>query len=290
MALIFIIFSVFLSAGPACAGDLKDVLKAGKLRHLGVYYANFVKRDKTGLDIELMQRFAKYLGVKYEFVESSWTDILPDLIGKNVKFEKDNNVVLFGNKPVKGDVIATGFTILPWRKKIVDFSEMTFPTGIWLIGNADLHVKPITPTGIMKKDIKATKSLLRGLSVLALKGSCLDPDLYGLKKTGAKVKLFPANRNLKEMIPSVMANVVDTTIMDVPVALLALEKWPGEIKVLGPVSPDQKMACAFPKTSPNLRRKFNKFFRQFRDDGRYKHLVKKYYPSVFIYYPHFLKN
>ncbi len=288
--IIVMFFSFFTFQGAAEAGDLQAVLKAGKLRHLGIYYANFVKENKTGLDIELMKMFAKHLGVKYEFVDSTWPDILSDLLGKNVKHLADNHVVLSGKRPVKGDVIATGFTILPWRKKIVDFSTMTFPTGIWLIGKASLHVNPIVPTGTISKDIQDTKALLNGLSVLVLKGTCLDPDLYGLENTKAHIKLFPPNHNLSEMIPSVMAGLADTTIMDVPVALIALQKWPGEIKVLGPVSPKQKMAYAFPKTSPNLRMEFDKFFRQCKADGRYKRLVRKYYPSVFIYYPDFLKN
>ncbi len=287
--LVFMIFSLFFTKELACAGDLKDVLKAGKLRHIGVYYANFIKKDKTGLDVELMQMFSAYLGVKYEFVESSWSNLLPDLVGRVVK-PKGDDIELLEKRKIKGDVIATGFTILPWRKKIVDFSEITFPTGIWLIGNANLSIQPITPTGIIEKDIKATKKLLKGLTVLSLKDSCLDSDLYKISETGAKVKLFPSERNLSEMIPSVMAGVVDTTLMDVPVALIALQKWPGEIKVIGPISPNQGMACAFPKTSPNLRMEFDKFFSQCKADGRYKKLVSKYYPSVFIYYPGFLNN
>ncbi len=287
--LFFMIFSLFSANDSAFAGDLKDVLQAGKLRHLGIYYAHFIKKDKTGLDMELMQMFCKYLGVQYEFVESRWPDVLSDLVGRVVR-PKGDDIELLGKRPVKGDVIATGFTILPWRKKIVDFSIPTFPTGIWLIARANLPIQPITPTGIIEKDIEATKSLLKNLSVLTLKDSCLDAELYHLEKTGAQIKLFPINRDLKEMIPSVMAGLVDTTIMDVPVALVALQKWPGEIKVIGPISPNQGMACAFPKTSPNLRREFNKFFRQCKADGRYKKLVMKYYPSVFIYYPDFLNN
>jgi hypothetical protein len=56
--------------------------------------------------------------------------------------------------------------------------------------------------------------------------------------------------------------MTDTALMDVPVALIALEQWPGEIKVIGPISLQQGMACAFPKSSPNLRRAFNEFFIQ----------------------------
>jgi ABC-type amino acid transport substrate-binding protein len=275
--------------GDAWGGDLKSILKAGKLRHLGIPYANFVTDEKTGLDVELIQNFCAYLGVKYELVESNWQNIVADLTGKVVKPNGDD-VAVTGESPVRGDIIATGFTVLPWREKVADFSNATFPTGIWLITRGDASIKPITPSGIIDQDIRAVKNKLQGISVLGLKDSCLDPDLYGLDETGAKIKLFPIGRDVDDMIPAVIARMADATLMDVPVALVALEQRPGEIKVIGPVSPSQDMACAFPKTSPLLRQKFNDFFRQFKANGRYRKLITKYYPSVFTYYPDFLKN
>ena len=270
-------------------GDLKEVLRAGKLRHLGIPYANFVTQGKSGLDVELMQLFAAHLGVKYEFVETNWQDVVADLTGKVVK-PRGEDVEVIAESPIRGDVIATGFTILPWRKKVLDFSTPTFPTGVWVIARADSDLQPIAPTGDISQDIKAVKKALQGKSVLALKDSCLDPSLYGLNETGAEVKLFPSNRNLNEMIPTVMAGMADTTLMDVPVALIALEKWPGEIKVVGPVSPLQGMACAFRKTSPKLRQAFDGFFGKCKADGTYQKLVRKYYRSVFSYYGEFFKN
>ena len=277
---------VSATCSAAWGRELEEVLKAGKLRHLGIPYANFITEERTGLDVELMQLFAAHLGVKYAFVETNWTNMVADLTGKVVKPQGDN-VELVGENPVRGDIIATGFTILLWRKKVVDFSTPTFPTGVWLITRADSALQPIAPTGDISRDISAVKNVLQGISVLALKDSCLDPNLYGLNETGAEVKLFPSDRNLNEMIPAVMARMADTTLMDVPVALIALEKWPGEIKVVGPISPLQGMACAFPKTSPKLRRAFNEFFMQIKADGSYVQLVRKYYPSVFSYYPDF---
>ena len=97
--------------------------------------------------------------------------------------------------------------------------------------------------------------------------------------------MFAAGRDLSEMIPNTIAKLVDTTLMDVPVALIALEKWPGAIKVVGPISESQEMACAFPKTSPKLQEAFNTFFKQIKADGTYRRLVEKYYPSLFLYYP-----
>ena len=281
---------VFPAAGSdVWGGDLEEILKAGKLRHLGIPYANFVTDDRAGLDVELMQLFAARLGVAYEFVETNWQDVVSDLTGKVVK-PMGEDVEIVGERPVRGDIIATGFTILPWRKKIVDFSRPTFPTGVWLIARADSALQPIKPTGDISEDINAVKGALQGKSVLALKDSCLDPNLYGMSETGAEVKLFPSDRNLNEMIPAVMARNADTTLMDVPVALIALEKWPGEIKVVGPISPPQEMACAFPKSSVNLRRAFDDFFLQCETDGTYERLVRKYYPSVFSYYGDFFKK
>ena len=273
----------------AWAAELNQILKDGKLRHLGIVYANFVTEDRQGLDIELMTLFAEHLGVTYEFVETDWQNILPDLIG-NIVRSRGEEVELLEEHPVRGDVIATGFTILPWRKKVVDFSEITFPTGVWLIARADSPLRPIAPTGDIQNDITRAKTGLEGVSVLGLKESCLDPDLYGIGDTGATIKFFPIDRNLDEMIPSVIAKMADATLMDVPVALIALEKWPGEIKVVGPISPHQGMACAFAKNTPDLRRAFEVFFTRLKADGKYKQLVQKYYPSLFLYYPEFLAN
>lgn len=280
------VFSVF-TINSAGAGDLDEVIQSGTLRHLGIPYANFITSNHTGLDVDLMQQFAKHLGVKYQFVESTWQGIIPDLTGKKIKVT-GNDVEVTGENPVKGDVISTGFTVLPWRTKVVDFSATTFPSGIWLIARSDLPLAPITPTGDINKDIDMVKQELSGVSVLGLQGSCLAPSLYGIKETGANVKFFPVDRDLEEMIPSIIAKIADTTLMDVPVALIALEKWPRQIKVIGPLSAPQEMACAFSKDSPKLKQAFDLFFSEFKKSGKYRELVNTHYPTVFAYYPEFL--
>jgi ABC-type amino acid transport substrate-binding protein len=276
-------------ARDAGAGDLEAVIRAGKLRHLGIPYANFVISPDTGLDVELIRSFAAHLGVQYEFVDSSWPRIVADLTGKSVTANGDD-IQVIAKTPVRGDLIAAGFTILDWRQKIVDFSTPTFPTGVWLIAREDSALRPIVPSGDIHRDVQAAKALLQGKSVLGLQDSCLDPALYALDQVGALVTFFPGNRNLDEMIPAVMAGMAETTLMDVPVALIALEKWPGKIKVIGPISLPQEMACAFPKSAPNLRRAFDAFFEKLKADGSYDSLVRKYYPSVFSYYGGFFKG
>jgi len=65
--------------------------------------------------------------------------------------------------------------------------------------------------------------------------------------------------------------------------LRSLQKWPGKIKVLGPITRQQHMAFALPKSSPRLTKAFNEFFALCWQDGTYVSLVRKYYPSVFLY-------
>ncbi len=274
-------------AGQVRAADINDIKKRGVLRHLGVPYANFVTGMGDGLDVELIQLFAKELGVRYQYVKTSWEMVIPNLIGKKVK-TKGNDVKILGQTPVRGDVIANGLTILPWRKKIVLFSDPIFPTQVWLIVRADSDVYPITPSGNIDKDIAAVKKKIKGRTILGKSGTCLDGELYNLEQAGAKFIHFPGQLN--DLAYAVIKGEAEATLLDVPDALIALEKWAGQIKVVGPISPLQVMGTAFPKDAPKLRQAFNRFLSRCKQNGTYIKLVKKYYPVVFEYYPDFFKN
>ena len=274
-------------ANPSAAYDLTDVKASGVLRHLGVPYANFVTGSGDGMDVELMQLFAKHLGVKYEYVESSWKNIIGDLTGRRAK-AKGKEAELLDEVPIRGDVISNGFTELPWREKVVDFSTATFPTQVWLLTRADYAMTPITPSGDMQQDIVQTKARFKGEKLLGMPNTCLDFGLY--KLADEKVILQEVTGNLNEIAPRLMAKEAEATILDVPDALVAMEKWPGQIKIIGPISGQQIMATAFRKDSPQLRDAFNAFLEQCKKDGTYVRLVKKYYPAVFDYYPEFFKD
>ena len=274
----------------ALASDgYEDVINRGTLRHLGVPYAHFVTGSGDGLDVELVRLFAAHLGVRYEFVLTSWEDVLSDLVGKKVIW--CDQTLSFGEPvPIRGDVVANGLTILPWREKAIIYSTPTFPSGVWLVSRADSPIAPITPSGDPEKDIQATIALAEGLSVMAIAGGCLDPAMNRLQGTGADIKLMPHSMNLNELIPAVMKGEADATLIDVPDALVAIQKWSGQIKVIGPLSVDQQMGLGFAKSSEKLRDAFNQFFFECVRNGAYQQLVKKYYPSIFVYYPEFFQH
>ena len=271
----------------AGAADLPEIKSAGVLRHLGIPYANFVSGAGDGMEVELTQRFAASLGVRYEYIATDWGTVVQDLIGKKVKASGEN-VEFLEETPIKGDMIANGFTMLPWRQKVVNFSTPTFPSQIWLIARADSKVRPIKPTGNIDQDIAKTRALMNGRAVLSLEKTCLDPALYKLSETGANVICFKGKLN--ELAPALLNNEAELTILDVPDALVALEKWHGKMKILGPISGKQQMGVAFPKESPQLLAAYNAFIKKAQADGTYLRIVRKYYPTASRFFPDFFKG
>lgn len=270
-------------AGPA-RHDLPEILAAGELRHLGIPYANFVTGRGDGLDVDLVRLFCEELGVRYVYVETDWARTIGDLTG--LSFERTGQeVTITGQTEVRGDLIAHGMTVLPWRERLVTFSSPLFPTQIWLIAPSESPLEPIRPSGELAADIAQTTAVVSGRSVLAMPNTCLDPTLYDLSGHGAFV--VNCEGSLNHMAPNLLGGMAELTILDVPDALVALRRWQGKIKILGPMSPPQHMAVAFPKESPELRQAFEAYLTRILADGRYQALVRKYYPGVWDYYPDF---
>ena len=282
--LVCLALGLLLSA-VAAAGGLAEVKERGVLRHLGIPYANFVTGAGDGMDVELMRAFAAHLGVRYEFVQSDWGQIISDLTGHKVE-SKGDDFQIVGSAPIRGDVIANGMTVIPWRTKVVSFADPTFPTQVWLVSRADLPVSPITPSAVLEKDIAATKSLMPRRTLLGKADTCLDPDLYDIKATGAKIAMFKGTLN--EMAPALINGESELTLLDVPDALVALQKWPGDIKVIGPVSERQDMAPAFRPADKDLREAFNRFLKGLQASGEFRRIALAYYPFVIDYFPDYL--
>lgn len=273
----------------ASAADLKEIQARGEIRHLGIKYANFVTGDGDGFDVELVKGFARHIGVRYELVYSDFYHVIRDLLGKEV-VRKGEEVSLEGSFPVRGDIIATGFTMLPWREKVLIYSEPTFPSQVLLVARASAPDKPIKGSPDLLKDIKETRAMIGSKSLLVMEKTCLDPANYGLKGTGIDLRAYTKSTNLNEMVPALLNGDAEFTLLDVPDAILDLKKWSGKIKVLGPISEEQQLAAAFPKDAPELRAAFNEYLKKIRADGSYDKLVNKYYPGIRRYFPGFFSK
>jgi ABC-type amino acid transport substrate-binding protein len=278
-----------LSPNNSQAVDLAEIQAKGELRHLGIPYANFVTGAGDGFDVELVQGFAQYLGVKYILVYSDFYSVIRDLLGQNISF-KNGEVVLEGDFPVKGDIIATGFTYLPWRAEVLLFSKPTFPSQVVLIARADSASQPILGSTSLNTDIIETKALIGLQSLLVMEKTCLDPANYGLKDSGIALRPYTRSANINEMVPALLDKEADLSLLDVPDLLLDMRKWTGRFKVLGPISEVQALAAAFPKNAPYLRAAFNDYLDKAKADGTYDRLVDKYYSGIRQYFPDFFKT
>ena len=282
--LFYSVLFFFTGAGEAFSDtnvrDFDEIKKEGVLRHVGVPYAKFVTGTGDGLSVDIVKGFAEEIGVGYEFVAADFQNWMP---GENLKPDNDGFF--------KGDIIEavlTVLTVLSRRKKAVAFSNAVFPSQVWLVTRSDSEIMPIVPGKDYYQDILKVKFRLKGKSVLGIRGTCLDPDLYNIHETGGAVKLFEGSLN--ELVPAVVNNEADCVLLDVADTLIALNKWPGSIKVIGPVGPFQEMASAFRKSSPNFRKEYNKYLEKICRNGKYIEIVGKYSPDIFIYYPDFFSE
>jgi ABC-type amino acid transport substrate-binding protein len=282
----FVALAIAAFVSVTAAADLKDIQAKGELRHLGIKYANFVTGSGDGFDVELTQGFARHIGVKYTLVYTDFYNVIRDLLGKDV-VRKGAEVTLTGDFPVKGDMIATGFTMLPWREAVLLYSKPTFPSQVLLVARADAKFTPIKGSKDLLRDIVETKSLIGKNSLLVMERTCLDPSNYGLKGVGIDLKAYTKNTNLNEMVPALLNKDAELTLLDVPDAILDLKKWAGQIKVIGPISEHQDLAAAFPKDAPELRKAFDEYLLKIKADGSYDKLVDKYYPGIRRYFPDF---
>jgi ABC-type amino acid transport substrate-binding protein len=275
-----------LFATSSWAVDLAEIKQRGEIRHIGIRYANFVTGAGDGLDVELMQGFAKRIGVSYKLVYSDFYSVIHDLLGKEA-VRKDGNVTLEGDYPVKGDVISTGFTMLPWREAVLLYSEPTLPSQVLLVAPADSELKPIEDGADLAADIASTRKIIGSKSVLVMERTCLDPTNYGLANVGIDLKAYNKSANLNEMVPAMLNKEAELTLLDVPDAILDLRKWAGKIKILGPISDRQMLATAFPKDAPALRDEFNAYLHDIKASGVYDRLVDKYYPGIRRFFPEY---
>ncbi len=284
-----VVAAAILAAGVARGGDhgggdLDAIRQRGVLRHLGIPYAHFVTGSGDGFDVELVRRFAQRLGVSYEFVETDWPEVLGDLTGRRVSPQRPDPESARA-VPIRGDVVATGMTVLPWRARSAAFSSAVFPTQVWVVARADSRLSPIQPSGRLLDDIAAVKALLSGRTLLGVPDTCLDPSLYKLEGTGARALL--RRLRLDEVAPALIQGEGDLALLDVADAMVALQRYPGKMKVIGPVSVPQSMAVAFRRDAPRLREEFESFLAEIRRDGTYDALIATYFPEAPVYFRDF---
>lgn len=196
----------------------------------------------TGFDIELWDAIAKEAGYKYELRPMDFNGIIPGLQTRNI------------------DVALAGITIRDDRKKVIDFSDPYYESGLAILVNKD------------NDTIKTAKDL--DGKMVAVKIGTATVDYLKDNVPNAKLKLFP---NIDNAFLELATGRVDAVVHDTPnLQYFAKTGGEGRVKVVGSLKSGDYYGIAFPKGS-ELVPEVNKALSTLKSNGTYDALYTKWF-------------
>lgn len=199
----------------------------------------------VGFDLDLWAEIAKSQGWTYKLQPMDFSGLIPAL--------QTNNI----------DVALSGMTIREERRKVIDFSDPYYDSGLAaMVRVGNTSIKSIND--------------LNG-KVIAAKTGTATIDWINAHLKPKDIRQFP---NIDQAYLALEAGRVDAAMHDTPNVLYFVNhEGKGKVKVAGtPVSGD-KYGIGFPKGSP-LVPKVNAELAKMKADGRYAELYKKWFGTV----------
>lgn len=196
----------------------------------------------TGFDVDLWAAIAKELNLKYKLQPMDFAGIIPGLQTKNI------------------DAALAGITIRDDRKKVIDFSDPYYESGLAIL------------VGEKNTDIKDAASLAG--KTVAVKTGTATVDFLRSQVPDAKLKLFP---NIDNAYLELATGRVDAAVHDTPnVQYYANTAGKGRVKVVGSVKSGDFYGIAFPKGS-SLVPEVNKALATLKANGQYDAIYTKWF-------------
>lgn len=247
--------------------DLNEIKKRGKLIALaentstGFY---IYKGDSMGFEFDLLNSFAKEIGVTLEIV-----------------IVKDMNTVFSQLNSGEVDIIAANLTVTKERSTLVDFTEPLMLTRQVLIQRKPDGWEKMNQIKLNKKLVKNTIEL-SGKNIMVRKGSSFYSRLMSLsEEIGEKINIIeaPGDCDTEELISKVASGEIDYTIADENVALNN-QTYYANIDIGTPISFRQKIAWAVRKKSPLLNIEINKWINERKDSKEALLTYNKYFKNA----------
>ncbi|MGW8423823.1 ABC transporter substrate-binding protein [Comamonas sp.] len=241
----FILFSSF----EAFSGTVLDHVKStGTLKvciwpeYYGVTFRDNRSGRLQGVDIELSAELAKDLGVRLEYIDSSFPKLIPDLLG------------------ARCDVAMFAVGILPQRQQQLSFTAPYLSSDIYGISTKS---NPVVQTWA---DIDKP-----GVQVAVQRGTFMEPVMKQSLKHAQVVSIEPPQTREKEL----MAGRVDVFMTDYPYSrrLLDSADW---AQLIPPTTPFHILPYGYavsPKDHQWLAR-LNQFVSDIKRDGRLARAAK----------------
>lgn len=198
----------------------------------------------VGFDVELAKALAKKAGYEIEVQDMDFNSLITALKSKQV------------------DLVLSGMTPTPERKKQVDFSDVYYTANHMIVSKKDSGIQSL-------KDLKGKTVGVQLGSIQEEKGKELSPE-YGFKTE---------DRNrISDLVQEIKSDRFDAAIIE---GIVAEGYFKSNDDLQGFVIPDAKAeeagsAIAFRKDS-ELTDKFNKALKEMEDNGELEKLKKKWF-------------
>jgi membrane-bound lytic murein transglycosylase F len=231
---------------PASGFDLQKIKERGKIIALTDNSSTsfyIYKGDSMGYEYELLNAFAKEIGVKLELVVA-----------------KDMNTIFRQLNGGDVDIVAANLTVTKDRLNLVDFSDALMLVPQVLVQRKPEGWESMSTIELNKNLIRSTVDL-NEKNIHVRKGSSFYSRLISLsEEIGEKINIIevPGEYDTEQLISKVASGEIDYTIADQNVALSNQTYYPN-IDVEMPVSFPQKIAWAIRKGSPDLKYALNEW-------------------------------
>ncbi|UXN07716.1 glutamine ABC transporter substrate-binding protein GlnH [Bartonella sp. HY761] len=196
----------------------------------------------VGFDVELWDAIAKEMGVEYKLQPMDFAGIVPGIQAGQI------------------DVAMAGMTITDVRKKVIDFSDPYYNSGLLLLVRED-------------SDIKSSDDL-KG-KIIALKTGTGSVPYASEHFKGVEQRQFP---NIDNAYLELQTGRVDAVLHDAPnILYYTTTGGKGKVKTVGEVLEAQQYGAAFKKGSDDLVAKYNTALAKLHENGKYAEIYKKWF-------------
>ncbi len=246
--------------------DLDEILKEGKLRASMVYSGTsyfLYKGHEMGFEYELLERFAKDLGVELEIVvEKNIDSIIPHL--------NDGTV----------DLMAFSLTITKEREKYVNFSEYVTLTHQVLVQKKPENWRKLSRHNVERQLINDPIELIgKKVSIRANTGYMTRLENLSEEIGGdILIDTISGEFSTDEIIQKVIDGEIKYTVADDEIAKVAANYNP-IIDISVPISFSIRNAWATRFSSPKLNKRLNEWLKKFKKEVDYFVIYNKYFKT-----------
>ncbi len=247
--------------------DLLDsILKRKKIIALTDYSSNtfFIYRgERLGYQYELLQAFAKYLGVSVDLhIESNLDNSFHQL------------------QEGRADLLAMGLTVTGNRSKFLLFSEPLFYTRQVLVQQKPKNYKKMATADEINSHLIRNLINLGGITIHIRKGSVYYRQLLNLENNiGDTIHIIQDTLSSEMLIQEVAEHKIDYTVADEIVARNSAKIY-RNIDVKTPISFEQKIAWAVRKDQKHLVDTLNDWLLKFNKTLGSRLLYNKYFKNM----------